>query len=63
MYRLDIDLGDTSGRNLTKTTYIWLCPRCSSLMTPVVQVSHDTVRLRLEPRDENGLDVGALRVA
>jgi len=63
LFRLDIDLGDTLGRNSTKTSYIWLCSRCSSLMIPTVQVSDDAVRLRLELRDLNGLNVSALRVA
>ncbi len=63
IFRLDIELGDTSGHNSSKTSYIWLCSHCSSWLTPTVQVSDDAVRLRLAPRDENALPGSARPVA
>ena len=47
LFRLDIDLGNKAGGNEMKTEYIWLCARCALEMHPKVEVTGDTVRVRL----------------
>lgn len=47
LFRLDIDLGNIAGGNELKTEYVWLCARCALEMHPEVEVTGDTVRLRL----------------
>jgi hypothetical protein len=47
LFRLDIDLGNKAGGNERKTEYIWLCARCAQEMHPMVEVSGNTVRVRL----------------
>jgi hypothetical protein len=47
LFRLDIDLGNMAGGNELKTEYIWLCARCAQVMHPKVEVTGDTVTLRL----------------
>jgi len=53
MFRLDIELGDRDGGIQRKFTYVWLCSRCASALTPKVQVSEGTVKLLLatKPKD------------
>ena len=47
MFRLDIDLGSTTGEDERKTEYIWLCTSCAEVMHPEVEVTEDSVVLRL----------------
>jgi hypothetical protein len=47
LFRLDIDLGSKTGRDERKTEYIWLCDSCAQLMHPEVEVTEDSVMLRL----------------
>lgn len=47
LFRLDLDLGNKSGGNERKTEYIWLCPSCANVMHPKVEVTGNTVILRL----------------
>jgi hypothetical protein len=47
LFRFDLDLGNRAGGNELITEYIWLCTRCAELMHPKVEVSGDTVTLRL----------------
>jgi hypothetical protein len=47
LFRLDINLGSKAGRDERKTEYIWLCACCAQVMHPKVEVSGDTVTLRL----------------
>jgi hypothetical protein len=48
LFRLDLELGSKAGRDdERKTEYIWLCPRCAQKMHPKVEVSGNTVRVRL----------------
>ena len=47
MFRLDIDLGSLTGGNERKTEYIWLCVSCAQIMHPEVEVTEDSVLLRL----------------
>ena len=47
LFRLDIDLGSTTGGNERKTEYIWLCASCSQIMHPEVEVTENSVLLRL----------------
>lgn len=47
LFRLDIDLGNKAGGNELKTEYIWLCASCALKMHPEVEVTGDTVKLRL----------------
>jgi hypothetical protein len=52
MFRLDIELGDVTGRRTRKSTSIWLCSRCSLAMKPEVEVTEHAVRLKLSARDK-----------
>ncbi len=47
LFRLDIDLGNKAGGSELKTEYIWLCARCALKMHPEVEVTGNTVKLRL----------------
>lgn len=47
LFRLDINLGNKAGGNELKTEYIWLCARCAQEVHPEVEVTGDTVTLRL----------------
>ena len=47
LFRLDIDLGSFSGTDEHLTEYIWLCRACAEVMHPAVEVTRDTVILRL----------------
>jgi hypothetical protein len=47
VFRLDIDLGNMAGGDERKTEYIWLCALCPRVMHPKVEVTGDTVTLRL----------------
>lgn len=52
LFRLDIDLGSMAGDDERKTEYIWLCACCAQVMHPKVEVSGDTVRVRLSKNDD-----------
>jgi len=65
LFRLDIDVGYRSGGNELKTEYIWLCARCAQEMHPKVEVSGNTVRVRLsknEPMPSTDTDASRERV-
>ncbi len=47
LFRLDINLGNRAGGKERKTEYIWLCARCAQQMHPKVEVTGDTVTVRL----------------
>ncbi len=47
MFRLDINLGNKAGGKERMTEYIWLCARCAQEMHPKVEVTGDTVTVRL----------------
>ncbi len=47
LFRLDIDLGSKTGGNERKTEYVWLCASCAQIMHPEVEVTEDSVLLRL----------------
>ena len=47
MFRLDIDLGSMTGADEHKTAYIWLCASCAEIMHPEVEVTADSVLLKL----------------
>ena len=51
LFRLDIDLGNKAGGDERKTAYIWLCTRCAQRMHPKVEVTGNTVSLRLSKND------------
>ena len=51
LFRLDIELGNLSGRDEHKTEYVWLCASCAQVMHPRVQVAGDTVTLLLTKKD------------
>ena len=51
LFRLDIDLGNKAGGNERKTEYIWLCDCCAHKMHPKVEVTGDTVTVRLSRND------------
>jgi hypothetical protein len=50
--RLDIDLGSVAGKDERKTEYIWLCACCAQVMHPKVEVSGNTILLRLSKNDD-----------
>jgi hypothetical protein len=47
LFRVDIDLSNKAGENARKTAYVWLCARCAQEMHPKVEVTGDTVTVRL----------------
>ena len=47
LFRLDIDIGSRTGPDEFKTEYIWLCASCAQVMHPEVEVTKDSVLLRL----------------
>ncbi len=47
LFRLDINLGNKAGGKERKTEYIWLCAHCAQEMHPKVEVTGDTVTVRL----------------
>jgi hypothetical protein len=47
LFRLDLDLGNKAGGNEQITEYIWLCAPCAQHMRPKVEVTGDTVTVRL----------------
>ncbi len=47
LFRLDINLGNKTGGSERKTEYIWLCACCAQKMHPKVEVTGDTIRVRL----------------
>ena len=47
LFRLDIDLGSLSGTDEHLTEYIWLCRTCAQVMHPAVEVTRDSVVLRI----------------
>jgi hypothetical protein len=51
MFRLDIELGNKSGEDERQTEYVWLCACCAQQMHPTVDVSEDTITLRLSKID------------
>jgi hypothetical protein len=51
LFRLDIDLGSRSGEDEQMTEYIWLCASCAKLMHPKVEVTAESVILRLARND------------
>jgi hypothetical protein len=60
LFRLDIDLGSLSGEgDEYMTEYVWLCGACAEVMHPKVEVTGDTVRLRLTRNDPMRLPVAA----
>jgi hypothetical protein len=61
LYRLDINLGKTTGGTERKTEYIWLCPRCAEVMRPKVDVAGDTVTLRLTKKLPEVAETNELR--
>ena len=50
-FRLDIALGNKAGGNELKTEYIWLCAKCALEMHPQVEVTGNSVILRLTKND------------
>jgi hypothetical protein len=58
LFRLDIEIGSQSGKDERKTEYLWLCGECSQVMHPKVEVSGDTVTLRLT-KNKEGSSVAA----
>ena len=57
LFRLDIELGNLSGRDEHKTEYVWLCAACAQVMHPRVQIAGDTVTLLLTKNDVTNNDV------
>jgi hypothetical protein len=51
LFRLDLDLGSTTGCDECRTEYLWLCPDCAQLMHPRVEVNGNTVTVRLSKND------------
>jgi len=47
MFRLDIVVGNRTGGTQRKIEYVWLCSHCADKMHPKVDVTGDTVTLRL----------------
>jgi len=61
LFRFDINLGNKAGGNERKTEYIWLCAVCAQKMHPKVEVTGNTVTLRLTKNDPMpGADATAL---
>jgi hypothetical protein len=59
-----------AGEDVHKTEYIWLCASCAQVMHPKVEVSNNTVRVRLTKNEPTlaadikaSLDAGALKTA
>jgi hypothetical protein len=51
LFRLEINLGSRTGGDERKTDYLWLCARCALEMHPKVEVTGDTVTVRLTKND------------
>ncbi len=51
LFRLDIDLGNKAGKDERKTEYLWLCTPCAQVMHPKVEVTGDSVILRLTKKN------------
>jgi hypothetical protein len=51
LFRLDIVVGNRAGGKERKTEYIWLCAPCADQMLPKVEVSGNTITLRLTKKD------------
>jgi hypothetical protein len=47
LFRVEIDVGSKAGKCRQETTDLWLCARCAAEMDVRVEVSGDTVRVRL----------------
>jgi hypothetical protein len=47
IFRVDLDLANAAGEKELKKTFLWLCPRCSQVMSPTVEVTGNTVKVRL----------------
>ena len=47
LFRLDLDIGNKTGREERKTEYVWLCAQCALEMHPKVVITGDTISLRL----------------
>lgn len=47
LFRLDLDLGSITGADEHKTEYMWLCAGCAERMHPRVEVSGNTIKVRL----------------
>jgi hypothetical protein len=47
LFRLDLDLGSKTGRDEHHTEYMWLCTECSQRMHPKVDVSGNSITVRL----------------
>ncbi len=59
LFRLDIDLGSLFGTDEHLREYIWLCGGCAQQMRPKVEVTRDTVTLRLTKNDPIPVPVAA----
>lgn len=59
LFRLDIDLGSLSGTDEQVTEYIWLCAACAQVMHPEVEITRDSVILRLTKNDAMSVAVPA----
>lgn len=51
-FRVDLNLGNTSGELQSKPAYIWLCPQCAQVLNPTIEVVGSTVKVRLSFRHE-----------
>jgi hypothetical protein len=51
LFRIDIDLGNAAGETKQETDYVWLCGGCAQKMHPTVNVTGDTVTVRLSKND------------
>ncbi len=60
LFRLDINLGNKAGGKERKTEYIWLCARCAQEMHPKVEVTGDTVTVRLSKNAPTVAETAAL---
>jgi hypothetical protein len=58
LFRLDINLGNKSGGDERKTSYIWLCDWCAQQVHPKVEVNGDTVTVRLSKNVPPQIAVG-----
>lgn len=47
LFRLEIELGNAAGERQQKIDYVWLCTVCARQMNPRIEVSGNTVIVRL----------------
>ncbi len=60
LFRVEIDVGSKAGKCRRETTDLWLCSRCAAELDVKVEVTGDTVRVRLSKIDRSGAQPRAI---